>query len=181
MGNDFARTALGFRLRHEPGGFYHASPANAQLLALIIERATNMPYERYVDQRLWSPAGGGRAQLALDRRAGMPTAHCCWLATAPAMMRIIGLLATDGLDRGRRVLPQGWVQEMTRASRVSAESAMQLQRMNIDGIVALTATDGGHAFWVVPDRRLAILNIVNSEGVSGPHLPEQLLRLFGPA
>jgi CubicO group peptidase (beta-lactamase class C family) len=178
IGNDFARTALGFELRHEPGGFYNASPVNAQLLAVILERVTGVSYEHYVEQRLWVPAGGGRAQLALDRRAGMPTAHCCWRATAPTMMRIVSLLATDGMDRDRRVLPQGWVQEMTRASRVSAESAMQLERHDMGGLEVLTATDGGHAFWVMPGRRLAILNIVNPEGTSGTHLPEALLQLL---
>ena len=179
IGNDFARTALDFKLRHESGGFYNASPVNAQLLAVILERATGIPYEDYLEQHLWRPTGGGRAQLALDRRSGMPTAHCCWRATAPAMMRIIGLLATDGMDGGRRVLPEGWAGEMTKASRVSAESAMQLQRLEIGGVTVLTATDGGHAVWVVPEKHLAILNIVNSEGTSETALPEQLLKLFG--
>ena len=59
MGNDFARTALGFRLRHEPGGFYNHSPANAQLIAVILERATGLAYERYLEQRLWRPMDAG--------------------------------------------------------------------------------------------------------------------------
>jgi len=179
MGNDFARTALGFELRHEPGGFHNTSPANAQLLAVILERATGMAYERFVEQRLWRPVDGGRAKLALDRRAGMPAAHCCWLATAPAMVRVASLLATDGVDRGQRILPEGWVAEMTRASRVSAESAMQLGRSNIAGATVLTSSDGGNVFWVIPEKQLAILNVVNPEGASTPQLPAQLLQLFG--
>jgi CubicO group peptidase (beta-lactamase class C family) len=178
MGNDFARTALGFELRHEPGGFHNASPAHAQLIAVILERVTGLPYERYVDRRLLRPLDGGRARLALDRRAGMPAAHCCWLATAPAMVRVASLLATDGVDRGQRLLPEGWVQEMSRASRVSAESAMQLGRVTLDGMVALTASDDGNTFWVIPEKQLAILNIVNPQGTSAPQLPATLLRLF---
>jgi CubicO group peptidase (beta-lactamase class C family) len=179
MGNDFARTALGFQLRHEPGGFHNTSPANAQLLAVIIERATGMPYERFIEQRLWRPIDAGRARLALDRRAGMPAAHCCWLATAPAMVRFASLLATDGVDRGRRILPDGWVAEMTRPSRVSAESAMQLARSTLAGATLLTANDGGNVFWVIPGKQLAVLNIVNPEGASPPQLAAQLLQLFG--
>lgn len=179
MGNDFARTALGFQLRHEPGGFHNASPANAQLLAVILERATGTPYERFLEQRLWRPIDGGRAKLALDRRAGMPAAHCCWLATAPAMVRFASLLATDGVDRGQRILPEGWVGEMTRASRVSAENAMQLARSTLAGVTMLTATDGGNVFWVIPEKQLAILNIVTPEGASTPQLAAQLLQLFG--
>jgi CubicO group peptidase (beta-lactamase class C family) len=179
MGNDFARTALGFELRHEPGGFHNASPVHAQLIAVILERATGMSYERFIDQRLLRPIDGGRAQLAMDRRAGMPAAHCCWLATAPSMVRFASLLATDGVDRGQRLLPEGWVQEMSRASRVSAETAMQLGRTTLDGMLALSATEDGHTFWVIPEKQLAILNIVNIEGASEPRLPAQLLQLYG--
>jgi CubicO group peptidase (beta-lactamase class C family) len=179
MGNDFARTALGFELRHEPGGFHNTSPANAQLIAVILERATGIAYERYIERRLLRPLDGGRAQMALDRRAGMPAAHCCWLATAPAMARFASLLATDGIDRGQRLLPEGWVQEMSRASRVSAETAMQLGRTIVDGSAALTAVDAGNRFWVIPEMQLAILNVVNPDGASPPELPVRLLRLFG--
>ena len=94
------------------------------------------------------------------------------------MVRIASLLATDGVDRGQRVLPEGWVQEMSRPSRVSAESAMQLARITLDGVAALTASDDGNTFWVIPEKRLAILNIVTSEGASTPQLPATLLRLF---
>ena len=178
MGNDFERTALGFRLRHEPGGFHNHSPANAQLIAVILERTTGLAYERYLEQRLWRPMDGGQARLALDRRAGMPVAHCCWLATAPAMARLASLLATDGVDRSQRILPEGWVQQMTSPSRVSAETAMQLARLRIGGLPALTAAEGGNAFWVIPEKQLVILNIVNPEGTSSPQLPAQLARLF---
>jgi CubicO group peptidase (beta-lactamase class C family) len=109
----------------------------------------------------------------------MPAAHCCWLATAPAMVRIASLLATDGVDRGQRILPEGWVAEMTRASRVSAQSAMQLARSTLAGATLLTATDGGNVFWVVPEKQLAILNIVNPEGESSPQLAARLSQLFG--
>ena len=105
LGNDFADTALRFELRHEPGGFYNESPANSQLAAVILERATVMPYETFVDQRLWRPLGAGRAELSLDRRAGMPAAHCCWRATAPDMLRILNLLANAGAQNGVAVVP----------------------------------------------------------------------------
>lgn len=179
MGNDFARTALGFRLQHEPGGFYNPSPANAQLIAVILERVTGMPYERFLEQKLWGPLHAGPAQLALDRRAGMPAAHCCWRATAPAMISVASLLAMDGVHLGRRILPEAWAGDMMRASRVSAESAMQLARGSIEGRTAVWATDGGHTFWVFPELQLAILNIVNPEGASDPQLPGQLLGVFG--
>ena len=155
LGNDYESSALGFRLNHESGGFYNVSPANAQLVAVMLERATGQPYERFVDTRIWSAAGAGTARLQLDRRAGMPAAHCCWLATARDMLRIATLLATDGNTGNRQVLPAGWVAEMAQPSRVNADSGMQLRRLKIEGEDALSsADDQGSAFWVIPSRQL---------------------------
>ena len=177
LGNDFESSALGFRLEHEPGGFYNLSPANTQLAAVIIERVTGEPYETFVDQRLWRPAGAGVAELQLDRRAGMPAAHCCWRATARDMLRMLNLLGTDGMHEGRPILPAGWAREMARPSRVSAGTGMQVARLNIDGAEALEIRDdAGSAFWIIPQRQLAILDITNADGRAGEDLPGLLLK-----
>jgi CubicO group peptidase (beta-lactamase class C family) len=181
LGNDFARTALRFELDHESGGFFHASPANPQIAAIILERVTGVPFEEFVDQRVWRAAGAGFAELALDRRAGMPAAHCCWRASGPDVLRVVSLLATDGAYRGRQVLPASWVQEMARASRVNAGSGMQLARLNVENLTALSAgDDSGSVFWVIPERRLAIVNIVNNQGATPADLPALLLRALFP-
>jgi CubicO group peptidase (beta-lactamase class C family) len=180
LGNDFAYTALRFQLEHEPGGFHHESPANAQLAALIIERATGQPYERFVDQRLWRAIGGGRAELTLDRSAGMPAAHCSWRATAPDMLHVVNLLVTDGVYEGHAVLPAGWVSEMAQPSRVNSDGGLQLKRITIGGVPALSGDDDdGNAFWVFPGRQLVIVSIVNAEGANSLELPALLLRVLG--
>ena len=76
LGNDFESSALGFRLEHEPGGFYNASPANTQLAAVIVERAT------------------GDALRKLRRRARVARGRCrqranCSSTGAPACPRRI--------------------------------------------------------------------------------------------
>jgi len=177
LGNDFAYTALRFQLEHEPGGFHHESPANAQLAALIVERATTVPYERYVDKTLWQPLGAGRAELMMDRRAGMPAAHCCWRATAPDILRVVSLLATGGQWEGRAVLRADWVREMIQPSRVNPDGGLQLKRVNVGGVPALGGTDDdGNSFWVFPERELAIVSIVNESGANWLDLPASLLR-----
>jgi CubicO group peptidase (beta-lactamase class C family) len=180
LGNDFAHTALRFQLEHEPGGFHHESPANPQLAALILERATTVPYERYVDETLWRPLGGGHAELAMDRRAGMPAAHCCWRATAPDILRVVSLLATGGMHDGKAVVHAEWVREMMRPSRVNPDGGLQLKRVNVGGVPALSGgDDDGNAFWVFPERELAIVSIVNEAGANWLELPASLLRAFG--
>jgi CubicO group peptidase (beta-lactamase class C family) len=176
LGNDFESTALGFSLRHEPGAFYNVSPANTQIVAIIIERLSGMPYERYVDEKLWRPSGAGHAELPLDRRSGMPAAHCCWRAAARDVLRVANLLVSDGVAGGRQVLPPGWAREMARPSRVNAESALQLTLSVVSGLEVLAADDdSGSIFWVVPDRELVIVNIAGPGGEPVPDLPALLL------
>jgi CubicO group peptidase (beta-lactamase class C family) len=177
LGNDFESSALGFRLDHEPGGFYNLSPANTQLAAVIVERATGEPYETFVNRKLWQPMGAGIAELQLDRRAGMPAAHCCWRATARDMLRVLELLEDDGVQAGRAILPAGWASEMARPSRVSAGTGMQVTRLNVDGVEALMVADNaGSAGWIIPQRQLTILNITNPGGSAVADLPGMLLK-----
>jgi len=180
LGNDYAYTALRFRLDHEPGGFHHESPANTQLAALILERATTVPYERYVDETVWRPLGAGHAELTMDRRAGMPAAHCCWRARAPDILRVVSLLATGGQHAGRQLVQADWVREMTQPSRVNPDGGLQLKRVIVGGVPALSAgDDDGNTFWVFPERELAVVSIVNEAGANWLDLPASLLRAFG--
>ncbi len=180
LGNDLESTALGFRLEHEPGGFHNESPANAQLIAVLLERATGMPYERYLEERLWRPAGAGFAQLQLDRRAGMPAAHCCWLAAPRDVLRVASLLANDGAIDSARVLPEGWAATMAAPSRADARIGMQLTRIVFDGADFLRAADArGSAFWVAPTLGLVIVDIAGEGGMSTPEVPKLLMRAFG--
>jgi CubicO group peptidase (beta-lactamase class C family) len=177
LGNDYESTALGFRLDHEPGGFRNYSPANAQLAAVVIERTTGQPYEEFVDQRLWQVVGAGHAELQLDRRAGMPAAHCCWLATARDMLRVAALLGTDGRLGEQQVLPAGWVAEMSRPSRVSAETGMQVRRLKLEGEDAIAATDGeGSGFWVLAARELVVLDVAGNGDVPPDEIAALLVR-----
>lgn len=182
LGNDYESTALGFRLDHEPGGFRNYSPANAQLAAVVIERTTGQPYEEFLDQRLWRAVGAGRAELQLDRRAGMPAAHCCWRATARDMLRIAALLGTDGRVGDRQILPAGWVAEMARPSRVSAETGLQLRRLKLEGDDALAASDGeGSGFWVLADRQLVVLDVAGNGQEPADEIAALLVRALSAA
>ena len=158
LGNDFESSALGFRLDHEPGGFYNVSPANTQLAAVIVERATRQcPTRRFVDERLWRRGRARRrAELQLDRRSGMPAAHCCWRATARDMLRIAEPAgAPMAASRDARSLPAGWVRgdgaalARERRNRHAARALDARRRWRCSS----AADDDGSAFWVIPRAR----------------------------
>ena len=61
------------------------------------------------------------------------------------------------------VLPPGWVGEMSRPSRVSAETGLQLRRLRLEGEDVVGGTDGeGSGFWVVAARDLVIVDVAGN-------------------
>jgi CubicO group peptidase (beta-lactamase class C family) len=171
LGNDLESTALGFALAHEPGAFFHPSPANAQILAIIIERQAGGGYERFVAEKLWGPIGAGVAEMQLDRRTGMPAAHCCLRATARDLMRLGALLLDQAPTPGAEsVLPEGWALSMREGSRANPEVGMQLKRLaRADGSgndPLWIVSDGASALWIAPESDLAVLSVSRRPGTS---------------
>jgi hypothetical protein len=154
LGNDFESTALGFRLDHEPGGFFNISPVNTQLAAVIVERATATPYEKFLEDRIFVPSAGLSAELQMDRRSGMPAAHCCLRASARGVLAVGELLRTgDG-----RILPEGWITEMLRGSRANPEFGLQIEKTSqAGGETWHVGGPHGGGLWIVPGEELSVV------------------------
>jgi CubicO group peptidase (beta-lactamase class C family) len=179
LGNDFESTALGFELEHEPGGFFNVSPVNAQLAAIIVERATGRDYEKYLADRLHRVAPFVGMEAQMDRRSGMPAAHCCLRATARDALRFAEFLRTDGELAGQhrlRLWPAGWVAEMLRGSRANPQFGLQLQRL--EGVTPevwhLGSNRGGGA-WIVPATGLSIVVLARRDMATPVGIIEPLL------
>jgi CubicO group peptidase (beta-lactamase class C family) len=154
LGNDFESTALGFRLDHEPGGFFNISPVNTQLAAVIVERATATPYERFLEDRVLTPSSGLPVELQMDRRSGMPAAHCCLRANGRGVLAVGELLRTgDG-----EILPEGWVAEMLKGSRANPEFGLQIEKTSQAGgeTWRIGGPQGG-GLWIVPGEELSVV------------------------
>ena len=105
-----------YPLADEPGSRYEYSNANSELVAPLIERATGMQYEDWVGQEVLSPLGAAGGQVWMNREGGTAHAGCCWLLPAETWLRLAVLLINDGQLDGRRLLPGGFVREMTRST-----------------------------------------------------------------
>ena len=105
-----------YPLTDEPGSHYEYSNANSELVAPLIERATGMQYEDWVGQEVLSPLGADGGQVWMNREGGTAHAGCCWLLPAETWLKLAILLINDGQMDGRRLLPGGFVREMTRSS-----------------------------------------------------------------
>ena len=177
LGNDFESTALGFELDHEPGGFFNLSAANSQLAAVIVERISNVPYERFLEQRVLGPAHLLHVQLQMDRRSGMPAAHCCMRAPSHNVLAIGELLLSGGLNsRGERVLPEGWVQEMLKGSRANPEFGLQIERLRRAELeIWHLGGERGGGVWIVPSAQLTVVALADRDVRLGDAWLEPLL------
>jgi CubicO group peptidase (beta-lactamase class C family) len=172
LGNDFESTALGFQLEHEPGGFFNVSPANTQLAAVIVERATGVDYEHLLADRLLAGKPHGSMELQMDRRSGMPAAHCCLRAEPLTVLRIVELLRTGGAD----VLPPGWSAQMLKGSRANPEFGLQIERLaeRSPEVLQLGFQKGGGA-WIVPDAGLTVVVLARRDISTPVTIVEPLL------
>ena len=199
LGSDFAATALSFNLEHEPGTRFNLSNANSQLAGVILERATGVPYERYIDENLWRPIGAGSAEFYMDRSNGMPAVYCCFRAKPRDYLRLGALLISDGAAGVAQVLPPGWVAEMATGSRANPLYGLQIwsgrapvgvreytpgSGRGVTHSEAYLADDviwmeggGGRTLWAIPSEQLVILRLGRqSKDWDASYLPNTLLR-----
>lgn len=114
--DDVDRYALATRLGDPPGGTFRYTNVNAQILSLVLERATGRRYADYLSEKLWQPLGASDAALWLDRPGGRPRTYCCLFATARDWLRVAQLMLDRGQVDGRTVVPARWIDKMTTSS-----------------------------------------------------------------
>ena len=165
-GTDLIAASMSELLAGTPGVTRLEQPADAQLLALVLERASGERYAAYLSQALWRRIGAGDAWLRLDRPGGAAHADCCLLARQGDWIRIGQLLLGDGNYRGDEVIRPGWVTLMRTPSRGDPQygAYLSLGSPAARGREPYAARDlfavqgeAGNRLWLVPSLQLVIL------------------------
>jgi CubicO group peptidase (beta-lactamase class C family) len=163
---DLAGAVLAHPLAALPGSTRVAQGVDAQLLALVLERATGQRYADYLSAVLWRRLGAADAWLWLDHAGGTAHADCCMLARQGDWIRVAQLLVRDGSYRGQQLMRPGWVSLMRTPAKSDAEfgSFVRVAARAVPGSEAYAATDvfvvegrGGNRMWLVPSLQLAIV------------------------
>ena len=156
-GPNFVRAALAFPAELPPGGYFRGSPADMQLLALVLQRATGKELGSFLETALWLPLGGGPAKATLDRRGGTVAVHCCFAATGRDWLRLALLLANDGMSDRQRLLPASFVTQIARQSPVHPGAGLGL-RVEVGPAGARVLVMEGQGRWLVaaPGRGIAV-------------------------
>jgi CubicO group peptidase (beta-lactamase class C family) len=108
------------------GTRYEYNNLNSELLGLAIERASGKRYADYLEERLWQPMGGERAQVWLDHPDGAAHTSCCLATPAMDWARFGMLLLGKGTVNGNRIVSEAWINEMTTRSPAADHYGYQI-------------------------------------------------------
>jgi CubicO group peptidase (beta-lactamase class C family) len=95
------------------GPFNYVSP-NTDLLGWIIERATGVRYADLVSELLWKPMGASRSAYITVDRLGAPRCAGGVCATARDLARVGQLIVQGGARGATQIVPEGWIDDITR-------------------------------------------------------------------
>nr|WP_321450503.1 serine hydrolase [uncultured Carboxylicivirga sp.] len=96
---------------NEPGAAFHYQSANTALLGIAIERASGKSLGRYLEEKVWQPAGMQyNAIWSLDDKRHQSAKAYGGLATSAIDLAKVGYLyLNDGFINGKQIVPQYWI------------------------------------------------------------------------
>ena len=114
-GNDLYNLVTGLEVTEKPGVQYSYRSGETQLLAFVIEAATEQTLSEYAEEKLWKPMQAERdAYWLLDKKDGDEKAFCCFHTTARDVARFARLLLHHGNWHGRQLISEAYMDELMR-------------------------------------------------------------------
>ena len=178
FGTKFDEMALDLKQVDPPGVKYDYNNEVANILGLVIERATGMRYAEFLSSRIWKPLELDDAAMYLDREGGSVMKSCCILSRPYDWAKLGLLFLNDGKYKERTIVPSNWIKEMIMPSPTSdyygyqvwlGSSFIPLKSVNMvydkDDNPPLFMTEdmisfsgyGGQRVWVSPKNELVVV------------------------
>jgi CubicO group peptidase (beta-lactamase class C family) len=89
--------------------------ADSQVLSWLVTKVYGKSLATIVQERIWNALGmESSAYWSVDRSDGNELGYCCLNATARDFAKLGQLYLQDGEWQGKRLLPVGWVKQVTR-------------------------------------------------------------------
>jgi CubicO group peptidase (beta-lactamase class C family) len=97
----------------DPGTRYEYNNATSELVSLVLQRATGRRYAEFISREVIQPIGAPGGEVWVNRPDGIAHSGCCLMVAPETWVRLGILLMQDGVWSGKRLLPPGYVREMT--------------------------------------------------------------------
>jgi CubicO group peptidase (beta-lactamase class C family) len=184
----FADFAVGLGQRSEPGSTFNYATLDTAVLGWVLEEATGQKLEALMESRLWQPLGAEHAgHFLADGPVGTGRAlnGMGFNATLRDWARLGQLLLDDGMVGETRVLPEGWVQQMTTMVPTEAPAGegfpgYGFQTWQVDGEPGAYAAVGlaGQFVYVHPSTRTVVVKLSYYPPVPPPTTDADVLGFF---
>ena len=160
---------------HEPGTVWHYNTGETNLIGVLVSSAVGKPLARYLEEKLWHPAGMEAEATWLLGKTGHEIAGCCIQATTRDYARMGLFVLANGNVGGRQIVPADWFAQATVKHQEIGEPGRGYGYQwwtYDDGAVAAQGIFG-QGIYIDPARRLVIATNSNWTRASlGPE-PDQ--------
>jgi CubicO group peptidase (beta-lactamase class C family) len=156
---------------HPPGEAWHYNTGETNLIGVLVSSATGKPLSRYLEEKIWHPAGMQADATWLLGKTGHEIAGCCLQASTRDFARFGLFVLANGQAGGRQIVPADWFAAATQKQKDIGEPGrgygFQWWTYD-DGSVAAQGIFGQGIF-IDPQRRLVIASHSNwSRASLGP-------------
>ena len=113
-GSDVKGLMMGLKVVETPGKVFKYHSSCSQLLAFIVEEATDKTISEYASEKLWKPIGAKHPALwNIDKKDGDEKAFCCINSNARDFARLGKLYMHNGNWNGLQIIDSSYAKEAT--------------------------------------------------------------------
>ena len=113
-GSDVKGLMMGLKVVEPPGKVFKYHSSCSQLLAFIVEEATDKTISEYASEKLWKPIGAKHPALwNIDKKDGDEKAFCCINSNARDFARLGKLYMHNGNWNGLQIIDSSYAKEAT--------------------------------------------------------------------
>jgi len=113
-GSDLWKLIQKLKVVKPPGTEFRYKSGDTQLMAFVLQEATNSSISDYASEKLWRPLNAKHNGLwSLDHENGMEKAYCCFNSNARDFARIGQLYLQNGYWNGTQLVQESYVKSST--------------------------------------------------------------------
>ena len=166
-GKDLWKLVQTEKLIEKPGVRFNYQSGVSQILAFVLQKATDKTIADYASEKIWTPIEAEEdAQWSLDHKDGHEKAYCCFNTNARDFARLGQLILNKGMWDGEQVVDSNYLREAT-----TPASWLKFTRKLLPGETTarppVHCTFYGYQFWLVNYHGL---KIVNMRGMLGQYI-----------
>ncbi|MGE4232285.1 MAG: serine hydrolase domain-containing protein [Bacteriovoracia bacterium] len=105
----------------DPQKKYRYSNFDAEVVSVVLEKATGYRFSHYLQEKLWKPLAASDAKVWVDSISGYAKTYCCFFAKPRDWARVGQLILDKGKVDGKQIVSERWIKKMTIPSPLNKE------------------------------------------------------------